>query len=476
MAAVAPALANSTGTSAPSAQGSGHVAHAVSGFGALLAAPQTAAPAKSGPGAPPTTLATATLSRPQQSGAQNATVQPNPRPDQPALPVAAVAGPHSAGVQPPALKPTARTGTQAGKPATPAEQVQQAGIATAPAAVAPVAVLAPVAAAPIGVPAAATAASSVARAACPEQAVPGEFGNPINQVAAGVPPLDGVSTPPSGAGVVEQFAPATANVPGDGLGPDPGRVHSPVDTPTQPTQPARQGKQVRPPSGPPDVSTAPSGPPAPGSTGADGKDAGGKGADGKDWAMAAGSPPDATPNTASVTASPGPPHAASTSALDNVPLPAPQHAQDAPPAHGAAPVLAPVLASSASEAGQGLAVRVAQALQDGNRTLSIELHPAELGRVEVRLSFHDGGVGVQITMGREETYEAFSRGRTALEQQFAQAGIDLGSGGLDLRFGQPREHAPSPAAANFRFVAASGTQAAQPAQRPRSTDSLLDIA
>jgi hypothetical protein len=41
-----------------------------------------------------------------------------------------------------------------------------------------------------------------------------------------------------------------------------------------------------------------------------------------------------------------------------------------------------------------------------------------------------------MTLDKPETFEAFSRNRAGLEQQLAQAGINLGDGGLDLRLGQ----------------------------------------
>jgi flagellar hook-length control protein FliK len=64
------------------------------------------------------------------------------------------------------------------------------------------------------------------------------------------------------------------------------------------------------------------------------------------------------------------------------------------------------------------------------------LHPAELGRVEIHFSFHSDGMDVRLTVDRPETFNAFSHDRSGLQQQLAQAGVNLGGGGLDLRLGQ----------------------------------------
>ena len=90
-----------------------------------------------------------------------------------------------------------------------------------------------------------------------------------------------------------------------------------------------------------------------------------------------------------------------------------------------------------AEANRAVALRVNRAIRSGQDTLTIELHPAELGHVAVRLAFHGNNVDVRMVVSRQETFQAFSQDRAALEQQFSQAGINLGSGGLDLRYGQP---------------------------------------
>jgi flagellar hook-length control protein FliK len=133
------------------------------------------------------------------------------------------------------------------------------------------------------------------------------------------------------------------------------------------------------------------------------------------------------------------------------------------------------LADGGSSVG-AMGLRIARAMHDGTQTFSIELHPAELGRVDVRVSFHAEGVGVQMTVDRQETYAAFHRDRAALEQQLAQAGINLGSGGLDLRYGaQSRQQLPQQAASTFRAAASADALAGAAQSYATSSDSLVDI-
>jgi len=131
--------------------------------------------------------------------------------------------------------------------------------------------------------------------------------------------------------------------------------------------------------------------------------------------------------------------------------------------------------------GETIAVRIAHAAHAGNDTLSVELHPAELGDVTVRLEYHDGGtVSVQMVVNRPETYQAFLHDRAGLEQQFAQAGIDLGNSGLDLRFGQSSGESSGQSPDNSRFGSQSSTQQPETAVQPTRTlltsgSGLLDI-
>jgi flagellar hook-length control protein FliK len=125
---------------------------------------------------------------------------------------------------------------------------------------------------------------------------------------------------------------------------------------------------------------------------------------------------------------------------------------------------------------QQVAIHVAQSLNEGTRTVTVELHPAELGRVEIHLSFHSDGMNVRMTVDRPETFEALSHDRGGLQQQLTQAGVDLGGGGLDLRLGQQQSD-PSGGYSNART-----SRVTMPTPQPEGTpatlwvsNSLLDI-
>jgi hypothetical protein len=128
------------------------------------------------------------------------------------------------------------------------------------------------------------------------------------------------------------------------------------------------------------------------------------------------------------------------------------------------------------EAGQQLALRVATAAANRVESVSVDLRPPELGRVELRLTFHDGTVQVSMAAERGDTFEALRQDRIHLEQQMQQAGLQLSSGGLDLQHGHLPREAPEPRPALPAH--ADGTEAAEDeAAPPRlpASDSLIDL-
>ena len=75
--------------------------------------------------------------------------------------------------------------------------------------------------------------------------------------------------------------------------------------------------------------------------------------------------------------------------------------------------------------------------------IKIELHPAELGRVDVRMEIGPSGhVQAVFAADRPQTMELLQRDARQLERALQDAGLNVGSGSLsfDLR-GQGREFA-----------------------------------
>ncbi|MFC7556809.1 flagellar hook-length control protein FliK [Pseudoroseomonas wenyumeiae] len=128
------------------------------------------------------------------------------------------------------------------------------------------------------------------------------------------------------------------------------------------------------------------------------------------------------------------------------------------------------------EAGQQLALRVVTAAANRVESVSVDLRPPELGRVELRLTFHDGTVQVSMAAERGDTFEALRQDRVHLEQQMQQAGLQLSSGGLDLQHGHLPREAPEPPATLPAPTegAAAAEDEAPPSRRPPS-DSLIDL-
>ena len=162
-----------------------------------------------------------------------------------------------------------------------------------------------------------------------------------------------------------------------------------------------------------------------------------------------------------------------------LPLAAPHGLSLASQAEGPAPAMAPPRPSQAAQAAPQIVLRVAQAAREGVESISVDLRPPELGRVELRLTFRDGTVQVLLCAEQPETLEALRQERHNLVQQMEQAGIQLGGGGLDLQQGrlprpEPEPPLPLPPAAGVEGEAAALDETAARPRRPAS-DSLIDI-
>lgn len=80
-----------------------------------------------------------------------------------------------------------------------------------------------------------------------------------------------------------------------------------------------------------------------------------------------------------------------------------------------------------------VALQIAKAVQNGTDRISIRLHPAELGRIDVKLEVSQNGqVAATITVDRPETLELLKADSRALEQALADAGLEADRD--DLKF------------------------------------------
>jgi len=140
--------------------------------------------------------------------------------------------------------------------------------------------------------------------------------------------------------------------------------------------------------------------------------------------------------------------------------------------------------TSASPAEQ-IAVQVRSAQVAGKEQINIKLHPAELGRIEVKLeSGSDGTIRASISADRSDTLDLLQRDARGLERALQDAGVKTDSGSLSFNLrGQGQEQqadgddAPRRTATDDNTLAADSGDPAAPEyqQRQSSHDGALDI-
>jgi hypothetical protein len=107
--------------------------------------------------------------------------------------------------------------------------------------------------------------------------------------------------------------------------------------------------------------------------------------------------------------------------------PAAQPSLDAP----APQTPASVLSQTAVQTLSALSVQISKRLSDGNTKFAVELHPADLGRVDVALTIdRDGKVNAHLNFDTPITAAAFSAHESELRQQLSQAGLNVDNGAL----------------------------------------------
>ena len=90
-----------------------------------------------------------------------------------------------------------------------------------------------------------------------------------------------------------------------------------------------------------------------------------------------------------------------------------------------------------------VSIKITKALQAGNDRITIQLRPADLGRVEVKMELtHDGRVMAVVTADNKDTLDLLRRDSAELQKSLQDAGMDLDSGDLTFNLrGQEGETA-----------------------------------
>ena len=89
--------------------------------------------------------------------------------------------------------------------------------------------------------------------------------------------------------------------------------------------------------------------------------------------------------------------------------------------------------SAGQNIGQQVAVQITKAALDGLNRFSIQLHPADLGRVDVRLDMsHDGHVTAMVTADRHDTLNLLQRDARSLERSLQDMGLKMDAGGMQF--------------------------------------------
>ncbi len=90
-----------------------------------------------------------------------------------------------------------------------------------------------------------------------------------------------------------------------------------------------------------------------------------------------------------------------------------------------------------------IVMQMADAAARGAERVSIQLHPAELGQVEVHLEFdQDGAMHASIIADRPETLDLLQRDMRGLERSLSDAGVRLDSSGLSFSLKQDSNPQP----------------------------------
>lgn len=123
-------------------------------------------------------------------------------------------------------------------------------------------------------------------------------------------------------------------------------------------------------------------------------------------------------------------------------------------------------------AGEQVSVHIQNAVRSGADRIHIRLHPAELGRVEVKLDIgHDRAVTAIVTTEKPEAAELLSRDARILQRALEDAGLRADTGSLSFRHSGDNAHADSQRnpASMTQLPNTGGTSAATDMSTPTAT-------
>jgi flagellar hook-length control protein FliK len=120
-----------------------------------------------------------------------------------------------------------------------------------------------------------------------------------------------------------------------------------------------------------------------------------------------------------------------------------------------------------------VSVRLLHAVAEGRRVIQMQLHPAELGSIDVRMHWQGERLSAQFLVDRPETLHLLQRDLPALERSLAQAGVNLDNGGLSFSLRQ--QGGDSRGQEGRPFAAETGKPAFDGADRPMTDEPLGQV-
>ncbi|MBV1889252.1 MAG: flagellar hook-length control protein FliK, partial [Proteobacteria bacterium] len=96
--------------------------------------------------------------------------------------------------------------------------------------------------------------------------------------------------------------------------------------------------------------------------------------------------------------------------------------------------------TQAGSPAEQIATQITTAAKDGANQIKVQLHPADLGRVDIKLEMgHDGRIMAVITADNADSLDLLQQDSKQLEKALQDAGFDTGSDSLSFSLNQGDE-------------------------------------